>query len=67
MLANKLDADGNGTYKFNVRATDPSGEAAFVEVTVTATAANDAPVIMGSLMAVQYNEPSCAADAGRID
>ena len=34
---------------FNVRAIDPSGETAHVEVTVTATDANDAPKIMGSL------------------
>ena len=35
-------------YVFFVRATDPSGETAEVEVTVTVTDANDAPKIMGS-------------------
>ena len=43
-----------GKYMFYVRATDPSNETAEVEVTVTATDANDAPKIMGSK----------AADAG---
>ena len=45
------NADTAGTYKFFVRATDPSGETAEVEVTVTATDANDAPQIMGSVAA----------------
>ena len=40
-----------GTYKFWVRATDPSGETAEIEVTVTATDANDAPKIKGSVAA----------------
>ena len=50
-LKSKLDADsGDGKYMFHVRAIDPSGETAEVEVTVTATPANDAPMIMGSLI-----------------
>ncbi len=50
-----LDWDSKGTgadqgkYMFHVRAIDPSGETAHVEVTVTATEANDAPKIMGSI------------------
>ena len=36
-----------GEYKVIVRATDPSGETGDVAVTITATAANDAPVISG--------------------
>ena len=48
-----LDWDMNGTppdgkYMFYVRAIDPSGETAHVEVTVIANDANDAPTIMGS-------------------
>ena len=57
----KLDYDANpsenspdGKYVFTVMATDPSGESAMVEVTVTATAANDAPEIMGSLRREGY-------------
>ena len=38
-----------GTYQFLVRAIDPSGETAEVEVTVTVTDANDAPQIMSSI------------------
>ena len=46
----KLDYDSNmDGYTIFVRATDPSGETAHVEVTVTVTGANDAPVIRGSL------------------
>ena len=41
--------DNDGEYTFTVRAIDPSGETASVEVTVTATDANDAPKIMGSV------------------
>ena len=54
MVKNTLDYDMKGTgadqgkYKFHVRAYDPSGEWAEVEVTVTVTDANDAPKIMGS-------------------
>ena len=53
MVKKGLDWDMNGTppdgkYMFYVRAIDPSGEEAHVEVTVTATDANDAPTIMGS-------------------
>ena len=44
-------SDTAGTYKFFVRATDPSGEIAEIEVTVTAMDANDAPEIMGSVAA----------------
>ena len=54
MVKKTLDWDMNGTppdgkYEFYVRAIDPSGETAHVEVTVTATDANDAPKIMGSI------------------
>ena len=54
MVEKTLDYDMKGTgadqgkYKFYVRAYDPSGEWAQVEVTVTVTDANDAPKIMGS-------------------
>ena len=55
-----LDWDNNpdstnpdGKYTFKVRAIDPSGETAEVDVTVTATDANDAPKIMGSRTAKQ--------------
>ena len=48
--------DTAGTYKFYVRATDPSGETAEIEVTVTATDANDAPKIMGSVAADEDTE-----------
>ena len=41
------DSDG-GKYTVFVKAIDPSGETAHVEVTVTATDANDAPVIRNS-------------------
>ena len=37
-----------GQYRVTVRATDPSGETGDVTVTITATAANDAPVIRGN-------------------
>ena len=54
MVKKTLDWDMNGTppdgkYMFYVRAIDPSGEEAHVEVTVTATDTNDAPTIMGSI------------------
>ena len=42
------DAEDDGEYTIFVRAIDPSGETAHVEVTVTATDANDTPMIMGS-------------------
>ena len=55
MVEKTLDWDNNpdstnpdGKYMFYVRAIDPSGEEAHVEVTVIATDANDAPKIMGS-------------------
>ena len=49
-----LDFDMNGTppdgkYLVVVRATDPSGQPVNVTVTITATDANDAPVIMGDV------------------
>ena len=57
-LAEKLDADsGDGKYLFHVRATDPSGETAEVEVTVTAMQANDAPEIEGSSIINDQGEP----------
>ena len=40
--------DPDGKYMFHVRAIDPSGEVAHVEVTVTAADVNDAPKIKGS-------------------
>lgn len=50
MVAGTLDYDANmDGYKLYVRATDPSGETAHVEVTVKTADANDAPTIMGSL------------------
>ena len=54
-----LDWDMKGTgadqgkYMFHVRAIDPSGEVAHVEVTVTAMDANDAPKVMGSRTTAQ--------------
>ena len=42
-------ADVAGTYKFYVRAIDPSGETAEIAVTVNVTDANDAPQIMSSV------------------
>ena len=59
MVKETLDYDMKGTgadqgkYKFYVRAIDPSGETAEVEVTVTVTDANDAPKIMGSRTATE--------------
>ena len=45
----RLDYEDNADgYEFYVRAIDPSGETAEVMVTVIASDANDAPVIMGS-------------------
>ena len=70
-VAKTLDYDSNpdednpdGKYKFVVMATDPSGETAMVEVTVTATADNDAPKIMGSLTSAQYTANDAAETAG---
>ena len=67
-VKNTLDYDSNpntnspdGKYKIIVMATDPSGEAATVEVTITATAANDAPRIMGSLSDYTMSFPDPAA------
>ena len=61
MVAKTLDYDSkpntnspDGKYEFYVRAIDPSNERGVVKVTVTATAANDAPRIMGSLTVGQY-------------
>ena len=56
-----LDYDANmDGYTIYVRATDPSGETAHVEVTVNTTAANDAPTIMGSV-ATGSTDPTPAA------
>ena len=50
MVAKSLDYDDNmGGYTFHVRAIDPSGETAHVEVTVTTTDTNDAPNIRNSV------------------
>ena len=65
-LAKKLDADsGDGKYMFHVRAIDPSGETAEVEVTVTAMQANDAPIIMGSSEINDDGDPVDENDAVR--
>ena len=61
MVKKTLDWDMNGEppdgmYKFYVRAIDPSGETAEVEVTVIATDANDTPVIMGSQTKTQKDD-----------
>ncbi len=55
MVAKSLDYDNNADrrYRFYVRAYDPSGEDAQVQVTVNVTDANDAPEIKG-------NKPSTA-------
>ena len=58
MVKKTLDFDMNGDppdgkYKFYVRAIDPSGETAEVEVTVIAEDANDTPKIRGSRTALQ--------------
>ena len=62
-VAMALDYEGSssGVYTFDVRAIDPSGESAEVEVTVTATDANDAPVIMGS-SATSGDSPPAASE-----
>ena len=65
MVKKTLDWDMNGTppdgkYMFYVRAIDPSGETAEVEVTVTATDANDAPKIMGS--STSGNSPAAPSE-----
>ena len=62
-----LDWDMNGTppdgkYMFFVRAIDPSGEEAHVEVTVTATDANDAPTIMGSIATTGDAPPAAPSE-----
>ena len=49
-VAKKLDFEGKppaGAYSVIVRATDPSGESDDQTLTITATEANDAPVISG--------------------
>ena len=43
------DPPAAGTYKFYVRAIDPSGETALHMVTVTADDANDSPMILASM------------------
>ncbi len=49
-----IDADaGSGEYKVYVKAIDPSGETAHVEVTITVTDANDAPKIRNSAAFVE--------------
>ena len=49
-VKNTLDYDANmDGYTIYVRAKDPSGETAHVEVTVNTTDFNDAPTIMGSI------------------
>ena len=45
--ANPIEASADGKYTVIVRATDPSGEDNDATVTITATRANDAPVIKG--------------------
>ena len=69
MVKNTLDYDMKGTgadqgkYKFYVRAYDPSGERAEVEVTVTVKDANDAPKIMGSRTQNQVDDDGTIPDA----
>ncbi len=55
---NPDSVDPDGKYTFKVRAIDPSGETAEVDVTVTATDANDAPKIMGSRTAAEQEARS---------
>ena len=55
-----MNADG-GKYMFYVRATDPSGETAEIMITVTATDANDAPKIMGSVVTLSADPVPAAA------
>ena len=47
----------DGKYTFFVRATDPSNTTGVTEVTVTATNANDAPVIEGSSRVNDQGQP----------
>ena len=56
-VAKTLDYDDNNAdgYKFHVRAIDPSGETAEVEVTVNVTDANDAPEIKDSVVSGDNN------------
>ena len=65
-----LDYDNNTDdvkYTFYVRAIDPSGETAEVMVTVIATDANDAPVIMGSRAADATGPTPDAASELRVN
>ena len=68
MVKKTLDFDMNGDppdgkYKFYVRAIDPSGETAEVEVTVIAQDANDTPKIRGSRTAPQLMTDPIPPDA----
>ena len=55
-VAKTLDYDDNADgYKFHVRAIDPSGETAEVEVAVNVIDANDAPEIMDSVVSGDNN------------
>ena len=68
MVAKTLDYDANmDGYKFHVRAIDPSGETAVIEVTVTTTDTNDAPMIMGSLPAGTTGSAPAAASELRVN
>ena len=48
------DDNANAKYKFDIVATDPSGESDDVEVTINVTDANDAPDIMGSVRVSEF-------------
>ena len=60
---NKDSGTDQGKYMFHVRAIDPSGEVAHVEVTVIATDDNDAPKIMGSRTTAQQGAGADIPDA----
>ena len=67
MVKKTLDYDANmNGYTIYVRATDPSGETAHVEVKVTATDTNDAPKIMGSLTAAEIALNNDADDTTNV-
>ena len=62
-----LDYDAKGGYTIFVRAKDPSGETAHIEVTVKTTDANDAPTIMGSLPAGATGATPAASSELRVN
>ena len=67
-VAKTLDYEDNPDgYEFYVRAIDPSGETAEIMVTVIASDANDAPVIMGSRAADATDPTPAAANELRVN